>query len=253
MTSDIKPLQNIAVTYSDPKRAGEAEVLAKKLKLALGSASSSHQLRLCLDHIELVDTTSNSKPFFIDFNSGALNYRRLHGGGRSQAISRAIGLKQNKCPFVVDATAGLGRDSFILAALGCTMTLFERNPILQVLLADGLRRGLENPETAEICKRMELISKDIQEWQWTEQQADVIYLDPMYPHRKKSSLVKKDMRIIRQLVGDDEDADNLLTFALHTGIKKIVVKRPKNAPFLGNKTPTTSLKEKNSRFDIYLN
>ena len=99
---------------------------------------------------------------------------------------------------------------------------------------------------------MELITQDIQDYPFTPPLANVIYLDPMYPHRKKSSLVKKEMRIIRQLVGDDPDADDLLFYALQTDIKRIVVKRPKNAPFLGNKKPTTCLKEKNSRFDIYL-
>jgi 16S rRNA (guanine1516-N2)-methyltransferase len=202
-------------------------------------------------HVELVDTSGKTKPFVIDFNGPALTYRRLHGGGLGQAVCRAIGIKHNHKPTVIDATAGLGRDGFILAAMGCSVTLFERNPILQILLADGLKRGLKNEKSRPICECMQFTPQDIQTC--TERlEADVLYIDPMYPHRKKSSLVKKEMRIIRQLVGDDPDADELLFFALQTGIKRVVVKRPKNAPYLGNKKPTHSLKEKNSRFDIYL-
>ncbi len=230
-----------------------ASTIATRLGLELTTVKSpfNRVLMVQATHVELVDTTGKTKPFFIDFNSDALTYRRRHGGGRKQAVCRAIGLQKNRCPRVIDATAGLGRDSFILASLGCPVTLFERNPILQVLLEDGLRRGLEHRATREICKRMKLITGDIQ--QYTDPiEADVIYLDPMYPHRRKSSLVKKEMRIIRQLVGDYPDADSLLAFALQMGIQRIVVKRPKKAPYLGHKKPTSCLKEKNSRFDIYL-
>lgn len=230
-----------------------ATQIAKRLHLRLTTENSrfTHILMIQPSHVELIDTTGKTKPFYIDFNSGALQYRRLHGGGRSQAICRAIGFKKKTSPWVLDATAGIGRDSFILASQGCRITLFERNPILQILLEDGLQRGRAIPATRAICQRMELIPSDLQHFTGSPPKADVLYLDPMYPHRKKSSLVKKEMRIIRQLVGDDADADELLSFALSTGIKRVVVKRPKNAPYLGNKKPTTCLKEKNSRFDIY--
>ena len=228
------------------------EIAAKlRLKLIRPPAEVSTILMVHTTHIELIDTTENTKPFFIDFNSDSLTYRRQHGGGRQQAVSRAMGLKNNKYPKVIDATAGLGRDSFILASQGCRITMFERNPILQILLADGLERGRNHPETKTICKRMKLISQDILQTTCALPPADVLYLDPMYPHRQKSSLVKKEMRIIRQLVGNDPDADELLKFALKTNIPRIVVKRPKNAPHLGY-PPSTCIKEKNSRFDIYL-
>jgi 16S rRNA (guanine1516-N2)-methyltransferase len=99
---------------------------------------------------------------------------------------------------------------------------------------------------------MELVNQDILQTTSPLPRADAIYLDPMYPHRKKSALVKKEMRIIRQLAGDDPDADQLLHFALKTDIPRIVVKRPKKAEHLGNIPPTTCIRGKNSRFDIYL-
>ncbi len=254
MTSLSKKKSPIAVGYQGTALLPVAEKIATQLNLELSHSGSEYNTILMVHptHIELIDTTSNAKPFLIDFNSGALTYRRQHGGGRSQAICRAIGLKNNKKPWVIDATAGLGRDSFILASLGCRITLFERNPVLQILLEDGLQRGRNSPATEKICQRMELIMEDIQHFTCTPPLADVMYLDPMYPHRRKSSLVKKEMRIIRQLVGADPDSDDLLKFALQTGIQRIVVKRPKNAPFLANKKPSAEIKEKNSRFDVYL-
>jgi 16S rRNA (guanine1516-N2)-methyltransferase len=64
---------------------------------------------------------------FIDFASAANTYRRLHGGGNGQPLARAIGLKTYGLPLVViDATAGLGQDSFVLASLGCHVTMIER-------------------------------------------------------------------------------------------------------------------------------
>lgn len=253
MSSPAKKEAAIAVSFKEPAMAGAAATLATRLNLELTTCKSPYNYTLMVQatHVELVDTTGKTKPFFIDFNSDTLTYRRQHGGGRKQAVCRAIGLQKNRCPRVIDATAGLGRDSFILAALGCTVTLFERNPILQVLLEDGLLRGRAHKATQGICARMKLISGDIQQYPLPFE-ADVIYLDPMYPHRRKSSLVKKEMRIIRQLVGNDPDADRLLVFALQAGVKRIVVKRPKKAPHLGDKKPTSCLKEKNSRFDIYL-
>jgi len=85
------------------------------------------------------------------------------------------------------------------------------------------------------------------------QQPDVIYLDPMYPHREKSAAVKKEMRVFQSLVGEDLDADNLLEPALALAKYRVVVKRPSYAPPLNNKKPSTSIKMKKNRFDVYVN
>lgn len=195
---------------------------------------------------------------FVDFASGAMAHRRQFGGGRGEAIAKAVGIKGDYLPTVIDATAGLGRDAFVLASIGCHVTMFERHPVVAALLADGLLRGYNDPTIGGWLKeRLHLIYQpDVAGLlnNPTTQlpiQPDVIYLDPMFPHRQKSALVKKEMRVFQTLVGSDLDADALLTPARRLAQKRVVVKRPDYAPFLANQKPTADIKTKNHRFDIY--
>ncbi len=194
----------------------------------------------------------SSGPLSVNFSSPALSYRRRHGGGRKEPLARAVGLKSNRCPYVLDATAGLGRDSFILASLGCKLLLVERSPLLAALLQDGLNRALADPDLAEIAARMKVTLADTSTLTDLSPIPDVIYMDPMYPHRTKSALVKKEMRIIRALVGDDPDSSQLLSWAFSFQGARIVVKRPKGAPTLDGKKPSAVIHSKKNRFDIYL-
>lgn len=191
----------------------------------------------------------------VDFTSDALTFRRLHGGGKKESIARAIGLKGQNSLQVLDATAGLGRDAFVLASLGCAVTMIERSPVVAALLQDGLdRAALDQELSAWLPKRMQLYhgiaTELLNNWQGT--RPDVVYLDPMFPHRKKSAAVKKEMRLFQQLLGPDEDADLLLKPALALAKKRVVVKRPSGAPFLGDKKPDIELLGKANRFDVYL-
>jgi len=196
-----------------------------------------------------------SKPIRIDFASGKIEYRRKFGGGLGQHIAKAVGIKENYKPYVLDATAGMGRDSFVLASLGCKVLMVERNEIIFKLLENGLKRARANSEISEIIKRMKLIKADAIEYLAKipeNKKPDVIYLDPMFPHSKKSRLVKKEMRIFRQLVGDDLDAEKLLEIALKKAKKRIVVKRPAKAEFLGGLKPNFQIRGRVSRFDCYV-
>ena len=154
---------------------------------------------------------------------------------------------------MLDATAGLGRDAFVLATLGCKVTLMERMPIVAALLEDGLARASLSAEVNDITKNMQLHYGSSIENMDVATPPDVIYLDPMYPHKKKSALVKKEMRIFQSLVGSDDDADNLLAPALKLAKYRVVVKRPSYAPPLAGKTPSTTIKMKKNRFDVYVN
>lgn len=191
---------------------------------------------------------------FVDFADGAVAHRRKFGGGRGQAIAKAVGLKQGQTPFVIDATAGLGRDGFVLASLGCKVELVERHPVVYLLLADGLKRAYKDDEIGIwMQQRMHLL--DVSGISTLEEQqhfADVVYLDPMYPHREKSALVKKEMRVFQSLVGADLDADKLLKPALAIAQKRVVVKRPDYAENLDNLKPSTVIATKKNRFDIYV-
>ncbi|OCG59332.1 16S rRNA (guanine(1516)-N(2))-methyltransferase [Gilliamella sp. Nev5-1] len=189
----------------------------------------------------------------VNFVSGAMAHRRQFGGGRGEAIAKAVGVKGEYLPTVIDATAGLGRDAFVLASIGCHVTMFERHPVVAALLSDGLQRAYQDLDIGHwIEQQLHLIyDSSIEGLRAYPEKPDVVYLDPMFPHRQKSALVKKEMRIFQQLVGSDSDADSLLTPARQLARKRVVVKRPDYAPFLANQKPTAEIKTKNHRFDIY--
>lgn len=192
---------------------------------------------------------------FVDFASDALTFRRLHGGGRKEAIAKAVGIKGETLPRVLDATAGLGRDAFVLASLGCTLDMIERSPVVAALLADGLERAAQNETLGSwLNEKMHLYhgaSYDLLST-WEGETPDVVYLDPMFPHRKKSAAVKKEMRLFQQLLGPDEDADRLLEPAMELAKRRVVVKRPDAAPWLANLKPNMAITSKKHRFDVYL-
>lgn len=193
----------------------------------------------------------------IDFVSGALAHRHQFGGGRGQAIAKAIGLKSGTVPSVLDTTAGLAGDAFVLATLGCPVTMLERSAIVFSLIENAIERASLNEKFAPILEQgFKLINRDANDY--IDEQLcskatppDVIYIDPMYPHRKKSALVKKDMQILQRLHGADDNAAALLENALHFAKKRVVVKRPVQAETLSEKKPNTCIKSKKTRYDIY--
>ena len=200
---------------------------------------------------------------YVDLIGGAVGHRRKFGGGKGQAIAKAAGLNKGVTPTVLDGTAGLGRDAFVLASLGCKVQMVERHPVVAALLDDGLARAKQDPEIGSwVGERMQLIhasSHDALDKLANDpgfEKPDVVYLDPMYPHpenKKKSALVKKEMRVFQSLVGADLDADELIHPALSLATKRVVVKRPDYAPWLGEKKPTMAIETKKNRFDVYVN
>ncbi len=188
---------------------------------------------------------------FVDFLSGSSLYRQQHGGGKKEPIAKAIGVKGAETPTVLDATPGLGRDAFVLASLGCRVVMMERSPVVAALLDDGLLRLAE--QAPEFAQRFRLIhGNSIEQMEALNDEIDAVYLDPMFPHRKKSALVKKEMRVFQQLLGSDDDADGLLLPARTLAKQRVVVKRPDYAEPLAGVTPTMAIKSKKHRFDVYL-
>lgn len=196
-----------------------------------------------------------------DFYSPTVNYRRQKGGGKGQMIAKAIGLNSPTAPHVLDATAGLGGDAFVLASLGCPVTMVERVPEVHALLTDGLRVagawGSARDQTLiAILKRMTLVESDAAKYMQTledTKKPEVVYLDPMFPLRTKSAQVKKEMHVFHQLIGKDVDADLLLQIAQECAQKRVVVKRPRIAPFLAGLEPNYTLEGRSNRYDVYLN
>lgn len=186
-------------------------------------------------------------PVLVDFVGGKARHRQLYGGGRSQAIAKAVGLHQRAQLTLIDATAGLGQDAFVLAGLGAQVRLLERHPWVYLLLSDGLARA--QLAGIEAATRMILLpqSQSLAD----SEAADVVYLDPMFPEGPRKAAVKKPMAMFQQLVGSDDDADVLLPAALATARLRVVVKRPRLAPVLAEQAPSYALTGKSNRFDIY--
>ncbi len=236
-----------------PELSPAAAGWAQRLQLPEQGAAD-FALQLGADGLQLLDLGEQAPgPVRVDFVSGAVAHRRLFGGGSGQMIAKAVGIQSGVRPQVLDATAGLGRDAFILAELGCNVTMIERQPVIAALLEDGLQRALLDPAVAGIIAAMRLLGGDaIALMQaWSAEPPQVIYLDPMFPHRDKSALVKKEMRLFRPLVGDDDDAPALLTAALALATHRVVVKRSRKAPVIEGIAPGYVLEGKSSRFDIY--
>jgi 16S rRNA (guanine1516-N2)-methyltransferase len=245
----------IAISADNPVLARDLQQLTG-LPLLSEVESASYLLHAGSHRIEMRSLQEpRTEPLYVDFTGGANRHRRLHGGGKGQAIARAVGLKKLRKPRVADVTAGLGRDAFVLAALGCDVTLVERSPVVHVLLQDGLKRAFESDDihVREILSRMHLVHADSLEWlDSQEERFDVITLDPMFPERRKSALVKKEMRFFHDLIGSDSDAAGLLELARSRCRHRVVVKRPARAMPLANLEPSFSITGKSTRFDIYL-
>ncbi len=188
-----------------------------------------------------------------NFTSGAITHRLKFGGGRNQALPRAAGFTRGRTPDIIDATAGLGRDAFLLASLGAHVTMIERSPQVHAALQAGLLQAKEGPaEIAGIISRLTLISGDAKEV-LPGLEAPVILVDPMHPPRRGSALVKKEMRELRQLVGADLDAFELMCVALKVATNRVVLKWPLRAdPMPGLQTPSHQITGKTTRYDVFM-
>ncbi len=187
------------------------------------------------------------------FIEGPILHRLKYGKGRGQNLAKAIGMKFNKNRNIIDATAGLGYDSFILASLGAKVTLIERSQKMHELLQNGINEGISfGGEIEKIINRMELLfgdSKDI----LPKLTPEVIMIDTMYKERKKTALVKNNMRLVREIVGPDTDYIELLEVALNCAKNRVVLKQPRYAePIKDIKKCSHQILGKTIRYDIFM-
>ncbi len=251
--NDQPTIAKIRMQALQPHLAEVAASWAARLQLPL-DGDSEFALQLGEGGLQLVELGPQAPgPVRVDFVEGAAAHRRLFGGGAGQMIAKAVGVQPGIRPRVLDATAGLGRDAFVLASLSCEMTLIERQPLVAALLEDGLARARGDAQVGQIVAHMHLLTGNAIELMrdWQGEPPQVIYLDPMFPHRDKSALVKKEMRLFRPFVGDDQDAPALLAAALALASHRVVVKRPRKAPCIEGAKPGYALEGKSSRYDIY--
>ncbi|HEU5282045.1 MAG TPA: class I SAM-dependent methyltransferase [Gammaproteobacteria bacterium] len=244
--------KTITVTADHPDLAEQAKALARELNLPYQLENTDYQLTHTKAGLTLQNNHEKKcKPLLIDFGS-TLYARRLAKAGRnSEMLVQAMGVKSKEKLSIIDATAGLGSDGFLLAYVGHRVTLIERSPVLHALLKDALARAKTNPQLAPALMRITLLFGDANTL-LAKHHADVIYLDPMFPDRKKSAAVKKDMVMLHDLLGAGDEGETLFAAAMAAAKKRVVVKRPRLAPTLVAKEPNYSLEGKSSRFDIYL-
>lgn len=198
-----------------------------------------------------------------DLLEGGLAARMRDGARGESRLAKALGLKRYAAPLVLDATAGFGRESILAAALGCEVVACERSPVVALLLRDGLQRASDGG-LDEIVGRITVRNADAHEVmaEMVREGArpDVVLVDPMFPARKKSAAAKKEMQLLQRLLPLDgpDDGEALLTAAIATARRRVVVKRPVHAPPLavpgsrGRRGPEVQVAGRAARYDIYL-
>ncbi len=187
------------------------------------------------------------------FIEGPILHRLKYGKGRGQNLAKAVGMKSNKNRNIIDATAGLGYDSFILASLGAKITLIERSEKMYKILQNGINEGLSfGGEIKNIINRMDLLFGDSKKI-LPKLSPEVIMIDTMYKDRKKTALVKNNMRLVRDIVGPDSDYIELLEVALSCAKNRVVLKQPRYAdPIREIRKCSHQILGKSIRYDIFM-
>lgn len=261
-----------------------AEALAAHLKTTLLHTTPDAPVWLSVDAVGL-SLTDGDQAMRGDFTK--LQKRLQYHNLTHELLVKATRVKGREKLRVIDATAGMGEDSLLLAAAGCEVTLFEQDPVIAALLQDTMRRALEDAALHEIVMRMQLVEGDSighlrkfgeagtgsyapeddaghacpaltasaatgNDADTALKRPDVIYLDPMFPERQKSGLVKKKFQLIHYLEAPAENEEALMQAALTARPFKIVVKRPAKGPYLAGLKPSYSLDGKAIRYDCYV-
>lgn len=208
-------------------------------------------LKVSRDGLSLMRDGMELRPDFAEMLP-----RIKQGALQREMLVKAARVKGVEAPRAVDATAGLGEDSLLLAAAGFTVTLCEADPVIAALLEDALARASAHEVLGPIVERMHLVAGDSRialerAGASTGAQPDVVYLDPMFPGRTKSAAVKKKFQLIHGLERPTEplDEESLLQAALAAHPRKVVIKRPVKGPHLAGVKPSHAIAGKAVRYD----
>tara|TARA_B100000809_G_scaffold49645_2_gene44639 strand:- start:2869 stop:3513 length:645 start_codon:yes stop_codon:yes gene_type:complete len=198
----------------------------------------------------LEDSFSRQHPLRVNFSHPEFLTRLRGAGKRTELVARAV--KAGGGVRVLDCTAGLARDAFVLASLGCEVTLVERSRVVYTLLLDGLKRARKVPELSSAANRIKLTNADsLVLMAQTSLEYDVIYIDPMFPEKPGAAAVRGPMQRLQRFLGTDEDAMALLSVALQAGCSRVVLKRPPHGDWISSIQPTHVFKNKNSRYEVF--
>ncbi len=216
-------------------------------------------LRLDEQGWALIDTAPGAPGAVrADLVGGGMGERMRSGGRGEGRLASALGLKRHPASRVLDATAGLGRESALAAALGCAVIACERSPIVATLLRDALDRAAAEPGLAEVIARIDLRGADARDVLRAldgEARPDAVLVDPMFPERTKAARAKKEMQLLQRLLGPDDPADTveLIETALATARRRVILKRPVHAPHVaGVRPPDLEVPGRAARYDVYL-
>lgn len=231
--------------------AAQAESLAAHLQTTVVTEPDAAGGLLLCAGADGLSLTDGDLTLTVDFER---ERRRLTAVNLArEMLVKACRIKGKEHPLVVDATAGLGEDSILLAAAGFSVQLYEYDPVIAALLRDGLARAARVPALAETVSRMDLHEADsIAALPALPQPPDVVLLDPMFPQRQKSALVKKKFQLLQQLEQPCENGAELLAAAMAAKPKKIVIKRPLKGAWLADRKPDYSLEGKAIRYDCFV-
>jgi 16S rRNA (guanine1516-N2)-methyltransferase len=226
-----------------------AQAAAAQLTLPYNPALRSDDIELIVGEAGAWLETAGLK-VAIRYDSAAMLHRRH--GGQNELLGRAVGVKSDRHPVVFDATGGLGRDAFVLADLGCRVTLCEQTPALAWLLQDAILCAQVSRHEAvrDAAGRMTVHAGNSEAQSLGA--ATVIYIDPMFPERKKAAAVKKEAMMLQYLSASNDGGESLMNWASQQAVDRIVVKRPVKAPVLGERKASFILSGKSVRFDVFV-
>ena len=256
-----RPVSSLAVIAEgdDPELVVRARELGDQLGIPVVEREGGEfelLLAVTAERLELRQPGERVRPVFVDFSSGEFA-RRVQGSGRRSLLARAIGFKGTPLR-VVDATAGLGGDAMLMALLGCEVTAIERDSVVFALLQDGLERASMDGAFSEAAGRIHLVEADgVDYLGGREEVQEVVYLDPMFPVRRKTALPGRELQVLARLVGHGEMAEGeaLLRAALEAGARRVVVKRADDGAVLAAPSgggPAVQFSGRTVRFDTYL-
>lgn len=247
-------ISEVGILLGEQKHFNRAQALAEKLRIPFCGPTPAEGISFYLRvgeelSLELL-VEGDLISFFIDYGSGRVHTRRTSG---KQILLKAIGGAGKK---VLDATAGLGRDAFVLASLGCLVTALEKSAVLGELVMDGLKRCEEDENLKRISSRLKFIVGESSDYidKSEVDDFDVLYIDPMYPKNQKSAKPKKEMMILQEFFKSEPGEEFGARQILDKGIKKVkrvVVKRPLNGPELVSGV-NFKFKGTTTRFDVYV-
>ncbi len=267
------PTSGLVVFASDQAHRGSAQALADKLGVAFANSfdpnafdPTTNPIALRFGPCGLVLTDGNME-MRGDFTRMVARIKPGHLSGEllvkaakvkytdkakdADQVKGTDNVKGQNPPLIIDATAGLGEDSLLLAAAGFRVWMFERDPVIAALLEDSLRRAEDDPRLKDTIARMRLLKRDsITSLASLPEQPDVVLLDPMFPERQKSAAVKKKFQLLHRLEHPCTDERELLDAALAAKPRKIVIKRPRGGPYLAGAKPSYSLTGKAIRYDV---